>query len=134
MKEIIIILAIAVIALLVYKLWKPMSKPKRDVPPGEARLYFFYTDWCGFSQKAMPEWEKLESQLNKTSYFGKTHVTPVRVDAEKDRETAMLYEIDAYPTIVLETKNGITEYTKRPTIEGLLQFLRETLGKESGSL
>ena len=131
MKELIIVLAILVIAVLVYKLWKPMSKPKREVPPGEARLYFFYTDWCGFSQKAMPEWEKLEGELSKTSYFGKTHVSPVRVNAEEDRKTAMLYEIDAYPTIVLETKSGITEYTKRPTTEGLLQFLRESLGKET---
>jgi hypothetical protein len=58
----------------------------------------------------------------------------VRVNAEEDRKTAMLYEIDAYPTIVLETKSGITEYTKRPTTEGLLQFLRESLGKETAGV
>ena len=101
---------------------------------GKIMLVDVYTDWCGFSQKAMPEWEKLEAQLSKTSYFGKTHVTPVRVDAEEDRETATLYEVDAYPTIFLETKNGITEYTKRPTTEGLLQFLRQSLGKETESV
>lgn len=105
-----------------------MPRPKRAIPPGEARLYFFYTDWCGFSKKAMPEWEALEPKL---SYFGNTHVTPVRVNAEEDPATAALYEVDAYPTILLETKDRIIPYTKRPTTEGLLQFLRQTLGQES---
>ena len=61
MNQWILALALAIVAFLVYKLWKPMLKaPKAKLQPNEARIYFFYTDWCGFSQKAMPEWEKLE--------------------------------------------------------------------------
>lgn len=131
MKTWILVVALMVVAVLAYKVWEPyvsMSRPKREVPNGEARLYFFYTDWCGFSQKAMPEWEALEPKL---AYFGTTHVTPVRVNAEEDTDTAALYDIHAYPTILLETKDGLYPYTKRPTTEGLLHFLRQTLGKET---
>ena len=123
------VLAFAILAILVYRFWKP--KPKREVPVGEARLYFFYTEWCGWSQKAMPEWEKLEQDLKQVSRFGKTHVTPVRVNAEEDRETAMLYEIEAFPTIVLETSDGLYSYDKVPKAEGLLAFLEQTLGKKA---
>jgi hypothetical protein len=135
MNNLIIFLAVAILAILVYKLWKPyMKPPKREVPTGKANLYFFYTDWCGFSQKAMPEWESLEGILKDTPYFGKTEVRPVRVNAEQDRKTALLYEVHAYPMILLEDKNGIREYTGRRTAGDLLSFLRSTFGKESKSL
>ena len=123
------VLAFAILALLVYRFWKP--KPKREVPVGEARLYFFYTDWCGWSQKAMPEWEKLEGELKQSSRFGKTNVTPVRVNAEEDRETAILYEVEGYPTILLETSDGLYSYNKIPKAEGLLKFLEQSLGKKA---
>lgn len=123
------ILAFAILALLVYRFWKP--KPKREVPVGEARLYFFYTDWCGWSQKAMPEWEKLEGELKQSSRFGKTNVTPVRVNADEDRETAQLYEVEGFPTIILETSDGLYPYGKIPKAEGLLKFLEESLGKKA---
>ena len=135
MNNIILFLALVILVVLVYKFWKPYVRaPKREVPTGKANLYFFYTDWCGFSQKAMPEWEKLEAILKETPYFGKTEVRAVRVNAEEDRKTAILYEVDAYPTIVLESTEGITDYTGKRNAEALLQFLRQTFGKESKSL
>jgi thiol-disulfide isomerase/thioredoxin len=135
MNILVIALAFVAAGLLIWKLWKPIVKPaKKEVPPNEARLYFFYTNWCGFSKKAMPEWEKLEDKLKTTGYFGKTHVTLVPVDAETDKETATTYEVEAYPTVVLETRDGIFPYEKRVTSDGLFQFLRSKLGQERSSL
>ena len=128
-------LAFVAIAILVWKLWKPVvSPPKKEVAPNEARLTMFYTEWCGFSQKAMPEWAKLEQKLGGDGYFGKTHLTMVKVDAEKDPKTASLYGINAYPTVVLETREGSYDYDKRVTADGLLAFLRSHLGQEGESL
>lgn len=135
MNYIVIFLALLLIVLLVYKLWAPTFKaPKRKVSENEARLYFFYTEWCGFSQKAMPEWKKLEDTLNSTPIFGTTRVKPVRVNAEEDPKTTELYEVEGYPTILLETRDGIYDYTGNRSHESLLQFLRKSLGKESASL
>lgn len=135
MNILVIALAFVAAGLLVWKLWKPIIKPaKKEVAPNEARIYFFYTNWCGHSKKAMPEWETFESKLSKTSYYGKTHVTPVRVDAESDKTTADLYEVNAYPTVILETRDGLIPYTKRVTAQGLADFLRSNLGEEGTSL
>jgi thiol-disulfide isomerase/thioredoxin len=135
METVILVLALLIIAFLVYKLWKPAILPaKQVVPSSKANFYFFFTNWCGWSQKAMPEWTKLEEIVKSTPYFGTTRVHTIRVDAEKERKTADLYEIDGFPTVLLETSNGIYKYSKRPTAEGLLEFLRSTLGKESRSL
>lgn len=135
MENVIVILALLILAFLVYKLWKPAILPaKKTLPSTKANLYFFFTNWCGWSQKAMPEWSKLEEIVKTTPYFGTTRVNVIRVDAEKERKTAELYEVDGYPTVLLETSNGIHKYSKRPTADGLLEFLRTTLGKESRSL
>jgi thiol-disulfide isomerase/thioredoxin len=113
---------------LVYRFWK--TQPKREVKGNTARLYFFYTTWCGHSKKAMPEWEKIESDLRTSPVFGKTTVEAVSVDAEKDPKTASLYEVAGYPTIKLETSDGIHDFDQSVTHDNVMEFLRNTLGKE----
>lgn len=136
MTTLLIILAFVAIAILVWKLWKPVVQPpKQPVPANEARLYMFYTEWCGFSKKAQPEWAKLETHLQSSGgYFGSTHVTPIKVNAEKDTKLANLYGINAYPTVVLETKDATYDFEKRVTKDNLLTFLRATLGEEREQL
>jgi thiol-disulfide isomerase/thioredoxin len=135
MNTIVIVLAFVALAILVWKLWKPVVQPpKKEVPPNEARLTMFYTEWCGFSQKAMPEWAKLEKKLQGDGYFGKTHLNLVKIDADKDKKTATLYGINAYPTVVLETQEGSFDFDKRVTADNLLAFLRSHLGHEGESL
>lgn len=135
MNNLILVLSLAILVVLAYRFWEPfVNVPKREVPVGKARIYFFYTDWCGFSQKAMPEWEKLEKALKETPYFGHTEVTAIRVNCEDDRPTCLLYEVHGYPTIKLETSSILRDYEGKRTSGALLEFLRETLGKESKSL
>lgn len=125
----------AILVILIYRMYEPfVNVPKRQIPVGKANIYFFYTDWCGFSQKAMPEWEKLEEKLKATPYFGNTEVKAIRVDAESDRATSLLYEVHGFPTIKLETSSILRDYEGKRTADSLMQFLRETLGKERSSL
>jgi thiol-disulfide isomerase/thioredoxin len=113
---------------IVYRFWK--TQPKREVKLNTARMYFFYTTWCGYSKKAMPEWEKVKTDLRTSSVFGTTTVEAVDVDAEKDPKTASLYEVAGYPTIKLETASGIYDFDRSVTHDNVMDFLRETLGKE----
>lgn len=112
----------------VYRFWK--TQPKREIKGNAARLYFFYTTWCGHSKKAMPEWEKIEADLKTSPVFGKTTVEAVSVDAEKDPKTASLYEVAGYPTLKLETSSGIYDFDQAVTRDNVMEFLRRTLGKE----
>jgi thiol-disulfide isomerase/thioredoxin len=131
-EVVIAVLTLTILIVLAYRFWKPM--PKRDIPPTEARLYFFYTDWCGWSKKAQPEWKKLEETVSTNPYFGKTHVELIPVNAEENRALADEYEVEGYPTILLERREGITPFTKKVTYDNLLMFLRQSLGKERASL
>lgn len=135
MTILVLVLSLAITLLLVYRFWEPfVVTPKRDVPVGSANLYFFYTDWCGFSKKAMPEWEKLEEALQASPVFGTTRVKAVRVNGETDRALTTLYQIEGYPTIKLETSSLLTDYSGKRTSGDILAFLRDTLGQERKGL
>lgn len=134
MTTIVLALALAILLVLVYRFWEPfVVSPKREVPAGTATLYFFYTDWCGFSKKAMPEWEELEAKLEETPLFGTTRVKAVRVNGETDRALTTLYQIEGYPTIKLETSSLLTDYSGKRTARDILAFLRDTFGQERDS-
>jgi thiol-disulfide isomerase/thioredoxin len=129
------ILAFVVLVILVWKLWKPfVQPPAKPVAPKEARLTMFMTEWCGFSKKAMPEWEALTAHVDRAGTFGDTRVTLVTVDADADKPTASLYGISAYPTVVLETTDSLVVFDQKVTSANLLRFLRTHLGQERETL
>ena len=135
MNTIVLVLAFIAIGFLMYRFWKSINKaPKSVVPANEARVYLFYTDWCGHSKKAMPEWEKFEASLTSSAYYGKTRVVPVTVNCETDVAKCTLYGINAYPTVIVETRDGITDFNKPVTLSNLKMLLRQTLGQERESL
>jgi thiol-disulfide isomerase/thioredoxin len=125
MNKLILVLALAIISLLAYRLFiKP--KPKREVPVGQANLYFFYTDWCGWSQKAMPEWEKVKTQLSGQK-VGSYQIKTIEVNADKDRKTTETYEVTGYPTIKLETSKDIYEFHGKRTADEITDFVKNSL-------
>jgi thiol-disulfide isomerase/thioredoxin len=135
MTTLLLLLTFCILVVLVYRFWEPfVETPRTEVPVGTANLYFFYTDWCGFSQKAMPEWEAVEEALRTSPVFGTTRVKAVRVNGDKDRATTALYGVNGFPTIKLETSSLLSDFTGKRTAAGILQFVRETLGQERKSL
>ena len=128
MQQAILILGVILVALIVYRVWwKPILMPAvKETLPGTATLYMVYTNWCGFSKKALPEWDKLPS----TATYGSTTVTVKKIDCEKQTDMCTQYDIKSYPNVKLETSGGLREYTGQITYEGLTAFLTESLGEE----
>jgi thiol-disulfide isomerase/thioredoxin len=122
-----VVLAMLVILLLSYKVYEPFTGERVIEPVGSdmARLTFFNTVWCGHCKKAKPEWGTLVSG-KKT--FGDTQVDFISVDCDQDKKTCDNYSIKAYPTIVLETHDGLTRYEGKVTAKDLTSFLEKTLG------
>jgi hypothetical protein len=118
---------LVLIVVLAYLYWKPTLRPAlKETLEGNATLYFFYTDWCGHSQKAKPEWEAL--QLPAT--YGTTKVVGKTVNCEEDVATCTAYGVDGYPTIKVESSDGITDYTQRVSAASLDQFLVSQFGEK----
>jgi thiol-disulfide isomerase/thioredoxin len=122
-----ILLLVVVIA---YVYWKPWLRPAvKEMLAGDATVYFFYTDWCGHSKKAMPEWKALMETLPAT--YGSTKVVGKAVNCEEDVMTCTAYGVDAYPTVKLETSGGIADFTKLVTKSSVDRFLTGELGEKA---
>jgi len=122
-----ILLLVVVIA---YVYWKPWLRPAvKEMLAGDATVYFFYTEWCGHSKKAMPEWKALMETLPAT--YGSTKVVGKAVTCEEDVMTCTAYGVDAYPTVKLETSGGIADFTKLVTESSVDRFLTGELGEKA---
>jgi thioredoxin-like negative regulator of GroEL len=121
-------LALILAALIAYRyVWKPwILPPVKETLEGQATLYMFYTDWCGFSKKAQPEWAQMSDGT-----YGTTKVKFVKVDCEKSQSMCSDYGIEGYPTVKLETSEGIQDFGKQVTSANLEAFLKETLGQKA---
>ena len=109
--------------------WGPV--PGRSILPGQAHLlgqegftsdstfYMFGVDWCPHCVSTKPEFEKLGS----TQTIGGKTIQCVYVNPEKNPEAAKGFEIDGYPTLILQTGGTQKKYSGPRTYDGFLQFL-----------
>lgn len=109
--------------------WDPIHG--KAILPGQAHLlgegfssdatfYMFGVDWCPHCVSTKPEFEKLGT----TQTIGGKTVRCVYVNPEKNPEAAKGFEIDGYPTLILQTADGASKkYSGSRTSDGFLKFL-----------
>ena len=86
----------------------------------EARITMVRADWCGFCKKAMPEWEKLKTEIHDKVVNG-YHVILRDLEHKKDEaEIKKDYsDVNGFPTYVAEEKNSDGTYTKLGNFNGI---------------
>jgi thiol-disulfide isomerase/thioredoxin len=93
---------------------KPASKGGK-----EAHITMVYADWCGYSQKALPEWEELTSELDGTVQNGYTLIfKKIEEKQNKDLIKSKYSDVRGFPTYVVEIKeNG--QIVKKEMFNGI---------------
>jgi thiol-disulfide isomerase/thioredoxin len=107
------------------------SNVSSGLDDNQATFMFFYTTWCPWCKKAQPIWSSFKESLktNPKTYGGYT-VNFEDINAENDKGKSALYQVDAYPTYKLQTKDKIYEYKGAPSVDAFRTFLASSLGKE----
>jgi thiol-disulfide isomerase/thioredoxin len=91
---------------------------------GGATFYMFGVDWCPHCQTAKPEFENLGA----TKTIGEQTVAMVYVNPEKEPQKKAGFDIQGYPTLILQTADGSKVPYKGPrTTAGFEQFLQSQL-------
>jgi thiol-disulfide isomerase/thioredoxin len=83
-------------------------------------MVMFYAPWCGWSKKALPEWEKLENFAKGNNKF--------IVKKFNDRQHGDMMEkfgIHGFPTIKLIKPEETIDYTGARKFENFKDFLKE---------
>jgi thioredoxin-like negative regulator of GroEL len=89
----------------------------------EATFLMFGVDWCPHCVSAKPEFEKLDA----TQTIGETVVTRKVVNPEKEPEAAKGYQVEGYPTIILEKDGQQIKYEGPRKTDDFQKFLQENL-------
>ena len=77
---------------------KMVSKEGFETPRAVCSMY--YTNWCGYSKRALPEYKKLINTHHGKKING-VSVIVEKIDCEKEKELCKENNIKGYPTIKL---------------------------------
>jgi thiol-disulfide isomerase/thioredoxin len=99
---------------------------------GEAKLMFFYTDWCPFCIQSKEPWGSFKQLMNNSpKQYGGTSILFEQVNCESQESRCALYNIKEYPTFKLQTKEKVYKMLGKPSVESFRAFLKSALGSES---
>ena len=99
---------------------------------GEAKLMFFYTDWCPFCTQSKEPWNSFKQLMNNNpKKYGGTTILFEQVNCESQQSKCALYNIKEYPTFKLQTTDKVYKMAGKPTVESFRAFLKAALGNES---
>jgi len=116
LKNLLIALAVCVAAFVLVK----VLRSQENFNEGEAKIYFFYVDWCPHCVKAKPEVANFKKN--------NANVEVVEVDCDKQKDLAKEFGVRAYPT-VYGFKNGEkVEFNNRVTESNLNDFYSTLAG------
>ncbi len=97
-----------------------------------AEIYFFHTEWCPYSQEAMPIWEGLKQKLNNTK-INKHTLLFKEIDGEKNQSKITEFEqeykkkIEGFPTIMLIKDKQVVDYEAEVNGDNLTEFINSVL-------
>jgi len=99
-----------------------------------AYMYLFTVDWCPYSKKTKPVWNKFKKKLNNNLING-IKLNFVEIDGEKNTKELEKFEerylggkkIEGYPTIYLVKSNQVIEYEAKPDVNTLTEFVNSVL-------
>jgi len=140
---IILIAAFIALALYVYNTYvaprlQPTFVPNREfVPEGDeaissATIYFFSADWCPYSKKAKPIWNKVRTKYEGQKING-IILNFKEVDGDKQEADVSAFEekykvkIEGYPTIYLVKGDQVVTYDAKVTAANLSEFITTAL-------
>tara|TARA_B110001452_G_scaffold179773_1_gene150923 strand:- start:2493 stop:2993 length:501 start_codon:yes stop_codon:yes gene_type:complete len=100
---------------------------KKDKDSDNVLIILFYTEWCPYCKKAMPEWDKFEKYVNNLNNSNNYSIVLSKIDCDKKPEVAEKYNIEGYPTIKLLYKGKTYDYDAKPNKDNLITFLESSI-------
>jgi len=86
---------------------------------GKPKLVLFKAEWCGHCSRFKPTWEELKNKI--------TNVDFVTYDADSNQSELSTYNVEGFPTIILDNNNKKIEYNGDRSSNNIIQFVNDNL-------
>lgn len=105
-----------------------------DEGEGYADIHLFHVDWCPYSKKTLPIWNKLKKKYDGNK-INNSVIKFVEINGEKNSKELENFEdkylngkkIDGYPSIYLVKNDQVIEFEAKPSKETLTEFINSVL-------
>jgi len=85
-----------------------------------SRIILVKAEWCGHCQAFKEEWGKIQKELKSDT------IEFITLDSDADKKMIEKYEVKGYPTILVENKDKIVEFTGKRNVNGIKKFIEDT--------
>ena len=85
----------------------------------KANLILFKAEWCGHCQNFKPTWESLQKNISNVNF--------ITYDADSNESEMQKYNVEGFPTLMLEKDQKLIEFNKERNIDNILEFVNENL-------
>ena len=92
------------------------QKPIQD----KTKIYNFNTSWCGHSKNFQPVWDKFAESINSNDNI---LTIDAKCDTNINNALVKKYNIDGYPTIVIDNGSTVVKYSGERSVNGLRKAL-----------
>lgn len=116
----------AVVLLVIYNMYfvkKTESfaqSDKNQIKGKDITIYNYNTEWCGWSKKFQPEWNKFEQMSNTLN------VKAVDVKCDKPENESMCSEagIEGFPTVKIDVDGKVVDYHGERSAEAIAHVVK----------
>jgi thiol-disulfide isomerase/thioredoxin len=109
------IIIILIIILLIYYFYNIFYE-NFNVEQNKTKVIYYYTPWCGWSNKFKPEWDKFIKIKNK-------NIETLSINC--DDNNSQCSNIPGFPYIVIEKNNKIISYDGKRTANDLFNHIKK---------
>ncbi len=83
----------------------------------KTQVILFKADWCGHCKTFKPIWDVVTKQYNNLEF--------IVYDADKDKDSLITYNIQGFPTVIVEKDGNRFEYNDERNANSFNNFLKE---------
>jgi thiol-disulfide isomerase/thioredoxin len=87
------------------------------------KVYNFNTEWCGYSVRFQPEWNKFMTRINTNKEIADVIAYDIKCDKEENEKICAEYQIEGFPTVLLEKGGDRKVYQGERSAEALIEGL-----------
>lgn len=96
----------------------------------EAEVIFFFADWCPHCTKAKPIVDDLKSKYNNRTINNKKvsfKYIDCSVETQDMKRDMEKYDVESFPTIVIQNGDKVTKFEDKVEAEALSQFIEKNI-------
>lgn len=101
---------------------KAQVETKSESGKKQVIVYNFNTEWCGWSKRFQPEWDKFSQMTQSEPKLAHIRAMDIKCDKAENESMCEKYDVPGFPYVMIEVQGKRIAYSGERTAEALVEF------------